>query len=365
MLTDDLPGTGGRIKELPEDFVVEEIPSYLPCGEGDHVMVLVEKRSMNTDEVARVLASAAEVRVSEVGFAGRKDKHAVTSQWFSVPATKAPGDLAALEGESFKVLEAARHRNKLKTGHLRGNRFTVVVRGVAADAQLRARDILERIEREGLPNTFGPQRFGRGGENVRATLAWLAGERRRPKDSRRRRLQVSALQSLLFNRVVERRIQGGLLSRALRGDVAKLHTTGGMFVVEDVEEVTARIKAREVSPTGPIFGARMWWPEHDALDLESSTLEQAGLDRAFLERFRKDGRGSRRLARVFPEGMTVHHEGDTMTLAFTLDAGAFATTLLAEVTKAPELKCPVDLDPRPSVEKQLDHHTDEFIGFVD
>lgn len=346
MLTPHLPGTGGRIKERAEDFVVDEIPAYLPAGEGDHVMVRVRKRGVTTDDVARALASFAGVSPGAVGVAGRKDKHAVTTQWLSVPATRDPASFERLAGRGFEVLEAGRHRNKLRTGHLHGNRFRVVVRGVVPDALERARAILEVVARDGLPNSFGPQRFGRGGANPRDALEWIEGSIPPPESGQRCKLLISSLQALLFNQVVQRRLEIGALTRALRGDVMKLHGSGGMFVADDPEAVTPRVQAREVSPTGPIFGARMWWPDEgtEAYGLEATVLADAGLTEEHLDRFRRDGSGSRRPLRVFPAELSVDLDGDSLVVSFALEPGAFATTLLAEVTKAPELRCPTSLD---------------------
>lgn len=362
MLTDDLAGTGGRIKERPEDFIVEEIPAYDPTGEGEHVMVKVRKLGLTTDQIARTLARAAEVRGGDVGFAGRKDKQAVTTQWFSVSSKRDPSFFEELEGEGFSVLEAQRHRNKLRTGHLKGNRFTVVVRGVEAEALDIARAVLERVETEGLPNAFGPQRFGRYGDNAQQTLRWVLGDGRPPRDKRKRKMMFSSLQALLFNRVVQLRIEQGALTRAFKGDVIKIHSSGGMFVAEDPEEVTERVRRREVSPTGPIFGSRMWWPEDEALDFETSVLEEAGLTTEHLDRYRREGSGSRRPVRVFPEEASVQLDGDALTLSFSLDAGAFATTLLAEITKAEDLYPPTALVGISSLDNQPDDHSQDSEG---
>jgi tRNA pseudouridine13 synthase len=209
----------------------------------------------------------------------------------------------------------------------------VVVRGVSDRAAERARPILGRIMEHGLPNAFGPQRFGRGGANPDKVRAWLRGEADPPRDRRARKLLVSALQAELFNALLARRLHAGHLSSPLRGDVMKVHASGGMFVAHDVEEVAERARRREVSPTGPIYGARMWWPEGEALALEEAVLAEAGLSRADLDRLRRDGQGSRRPLRVLPEDLAMELEGDVLTLSFVLDPGTFATALLAEVTK--------------------------------
>lgn len=287
---------------------------------------------MNTDDAARQIAAFAGVNPSNIGIAGRKDRHAVTTQWLSLPSTD-PQLLMSFSAEGIKVLEAVKHGNKLRTGHLKGNRFQIVVRDVVADALVRARAVVEQIEQHGLPNIFGNQRFGAQNRNVAIARGWIVDGRRRPKNKRKCRLLVSALQSEMFNDVVRERLQRGLFTSALAGDVMKKHDSGGMFSVEDPTEVAERIEAKEISPTGPIFGARMWWPELDALELEEGALARAELTKEHLERFRKFGKGTRRLLRVFPQNIGLEQEGDVLTVSFYLESGSYATTFLDEIMK--------------------------------
>ena len=338
MLTADLPGTGGTIKGQLEDFVVDEIPAYSPSGEGEHLFVRVEKRGLTTEAVAGILARAGGVNRRDVGWAGRKDKWAVTTQWFSLPA--AAEALEQIDQEGLRVLEATPHTNKLRTGHLKGNHFRVVVRGVVDDAEARANAVLERIRAQGLPNLYGPQRFGRDGQNPSIVIGWLTGQGKPPRDKRKRKLLISSLQSLLFNQVVVERLERDLFIRPLLGDVIKIHGSGGMFVAEDLEEVEGRMAEGKVSATGPIFGSKMWWPDHDAEELERAALERAGLTLESLASFGRDGRGTRRPIRVFPEELRLSAGAETLTLEFSLDSGSYATTLLAEVTKDPDLRGP-------------------------
>jgi tRNA pseudouridine13 synthase len=316
-----------------EDFMVDELPSYLPTGEGSHLFLRVEKRGMTTDEVAHQLADQLCVSPRGIGYAGRKDKWGVCIQWFSIPDV--PLDrVEGVEAEGFKVLEAKLHGNKLRVGHAKGNTFRIVIRDVVPDALARAEAIVEKISRDGLPNRFGSQRFGVDGRNVEFALGWINGGRRPPKNKGKARLMVSSLQSHLFNLVLSQRMERGLLKTALVGDVMKRHDSGGMFVADDLAELATRLEAREVSSTGPIFGARMWWPEGDALELEEAVLAQEGLTREHLERFRKYGAGSRRLLRVFPGDLKLEMEGDDALVAsFFLESGSYATTLLEEITK--------------------------------
>lgn len=267
-----------RLRAAPEDFRVEEVPLYAPCGEGEHTYVWIEKRLRTTEEVARELARAAGVPPRDVGYAGRKDRVAVTRQWMSVRALE-PDAARALELRGARVLEAVRHRNKLRTGHLRGNRFDLLVRDVDAEALARAERELERIAREGMSNRFGGQRFGRDGDNAQRALALLRGGAARARgDRREQRFLLSALQSAVFNEFLEERCARGLGPGELeRGDVAVLHASGGMFEVEDVERERERAARFEISATGPMFGARMMPAGGEVRARELALLERWGV----------------------------------------------------------------------------------------
>lgn len=176
-VTPHLPGTGGRFREADEDFLVEEVPAYEPCGAGDHLFLRVEKRGITTHEAARRIAHALGRRPGDVGFAGQKDAHAVAVQWFSVEHVEAAAATAALaDVEGVRVLGAIRHRNKLKLGHLRGNRFRIVIRGVGEGAAANASAVLAHLERHGAPNGFGEQRFGMRGDNHEVGRALVRGD---------------------------------------------------------------------------------------------------------------------------------------------------------------------------------------------
>ena len=176
-MTADLPGIGGRIKVNPEDFEVEEIPAYEPAGEGDHLFLWIEKRGMGAEYFTRQVAQRLGVPVGAIGTAGMKDRHAVTRQWVSAPV-EAEARLPQLEGEGLRVLRVSRHGNKLKAGHLHGNRFRILIRepNPVSDLADRVTAIVERLRQNGLPNFYGPQRFGRDGETLHLGLALLRGE---------------------------------------------------------------------------------------------------------------------------------------------------------------------------------------------
>src|SRR6516162_5208600 len=172
LLTADLPGIGGRIKQTPEDFEVEEIPAYEPSGSGDFLYLWMQKRDMGAEYFVRQVAQRLGIAFGEVGTAGLKDRHAVTRQMVSVPA-RAVNRLNDLAGNGIEVLKVGRHGNKLRPGHLRGNRFHVLIRGAEPRAAELLVPILDRLRRLGFPNFYGGQRFGREGETVLLGLALL------------------------------------------------------------------------------------------------------------------------------------------------------------------------------------------------
>ena len=323
-LTTALPGSGGRIREVPEDFSVEELPLYQPEGSGSHAYAWVEKRSLTTRDLVLALLRQG-LKESEIGVAGLKDKHAVTRQWLSVPNRHAAALETLQEIEGVTLLETSRHRNKLGIGHLRGNRFTLRVRGGDAAA---AAAVLGVLAAQGVPNYFGPQRFGRFGTNAVDGLKLVRGEHV-PGGHRLKRFFLSALQSLLFNYMLRVRLERGLYGGVVQGDWAKKHDTGGVFLVEDVETENLRAATGEISATLPLYGKKVRVSIGDAGELEGATLEHFRLRWSdFTAR-----RGSRRPSRIFLEETVLTPETDGYTLAFSLRKGAFATSILREVMK--------------------------------
>ncbi len=319
-----LPGSGGRIRETPEDFRVEELPLYQPEGSGSHAYAWVEKRGLTTRDLVSALLRQG-LKESEVGVAGLKDKHAVTRQWLSVPNRHAAALEALRELEGVTLLETSRHRNKLGVGHLLGNRFTLRVRGGDAAA---AAAVLGVLAVQGVPNYFGPQRFGRFGTNAQDGLKLVRGEHV-PGGHRLKRFFLSALQSLLFNHLLAERLTCGLFGQVVEGDWAKKRDTGGVFVVEDATIENSRAATGEISATFPLYGKKVKVSGGDAGELETSALEHFGLRWSdFTAR-----KGSRRPTRIFLEETALTPEPDGYTLAFSLRKGAFATSVLREVMK--------------------------------
>ena len=317
-----------RIRTEPEDFRVEELPLYSPSGEGGHTFVCVEKRLVTTEEVASALARAAGVGGRDVGYAGRKDRIAVATQWFSVPGLD-PQRALDLRLEGVRVLEAVLHGHKLRTGQLSGNRFEIAVRGVDDQAREAARARFAEIGRVGMANTFGMQRFGRAGRNVEMGARLLRGEIVL-KDRRKARFAVSALQSAVFNDVLAARPTG--IGEFEFGDVAVLHGSGGQFLVEDVEREQPRAAAFEISPTGPIFGTRVIEPAGEVALREKAALELRGI---CLTNLRSPKgirlRGARRALRVRPDNARMRDFPGGFWLEFELPPGSYATVLIQTV----------------------------------
>jgi tRNA pseudouridine13 synthase len=339
-LTVDLQGIGGRLKQRPDDFIVEEVPAYEPCGDGEHLFVWIEKTDVAADELMRHVARTLEISPRDIGTAGTKDRRATTRQYVSVPA-RCEALIERINADRIRVLSSARHRNKLRTGHLRGNRFSILIRDVAADAFAAANVISDVIGRRGFPNYFGDQRFGREQETLRLGFDLMRGERR-PQSipaSRRRfllRMSLSAVQSALFNAVLVERLRDGLLHKVLPGDVMQVTSTGGRFVVTDAATEQSRFDARETVLTGPMFGPEMLAPQLETAQGEARILTAAGLNPADFTRFPKLTEGTRRPLIVWPEGLSIEQASDGLRLQFQLQSGTYATTLLREFMKTGE-----------------------------
>jgi tRNA pseudouridine13 synthase len=332
-LTADLPGVGGRIKAVDDDFEVEEIPAYQPCGQGEFLYLWVEKRGMGAEYFARQVARRLDIPVGEVGTAGLKDRHAVARQMVSVPASAEPR-LKDLEGDGIRVLGVSRHVNKLKPGHLHGNRFRVLIRGAAANAAELAVPVVERLKRDGLANFYGAQRFGREGETARLGFAMLRdGGKGGPRNPFLRKLALSAAQSALFNRCLARRLHDGLLRRVLPGEVMMKWPFGGMFVAQDVPTEQARFDRRETVTAGPMFGRKMFAAADEAARREAEVLAEAQLTAQAFHGFGKLLSGTRRHNLVYVDDLTAAAEPDGLRVGFTLPAGSYATVLLRELTK--------------------------------
>ncbi len=331
----DQPRIGGKIRQQTSHFKVDEIPVYEPQGIGNHLYVNITKENLTTREVQLRLADLFQVKPEEVGKAGLKDKYAVTTQTFSVLFNDraSPEEIMPIIEENIpvKVNWAKYHNNKIRAGHLIGNKFTILItepEGTLEQAQV----IADSINETGLPNFYGVQRTGKDGENI--YQGWLILKKKKRLGNRwLRKYLLSSYQSYLCNRYLVKRMEKGLFDKMLPGDIAKKHETGGLFWVEDIETDQTRFDAKEISFTAPMFGYKMSKPKEESMALEEEVLSEMSLD---VQEFRGQRvKGTRRMGRVLPEIMVSPHD-DGVQLEFSLPKGGFATTLLREFMKNEE-----------------------------
>lgn len=316
-----------RIKQSPADFEVTEELGFDLSDDGEHDFLWIEKRDANTAWVARQLARHAGVPAKDVGYAGLKDRHAVTRQWFSVRRPSGAGtDWEASEIAGVRILDTGRNRRKLRRGAHTGNIFKIVVRGVDCAAPL-IEERLGRIGATGVPNYFGPQRFGRDGANVALAKALFAGERMRRE---RRSIAVSAARSYLFNDILSHRVIDGTWDRVLAGDLVSLDGSASFFSAPSVtDDILARAERHELHPTGPLWGLADMIPDGQPAKTEREVAERhadlaGGLEAA-------GAAMGRRALRTVPRQLIWRNSGGTLSLSFQLDRGAFATALLREI----------------------------------
>jgi tRNA pseudouridine13 synthase len=414
-LTSDVPGIGGVLKSKTEDFVVEEVPLYEPSGSGEHVYFQMEKRDLSTFEAIGRIARALGVRASEIGSAGLKDSRAVARQTLSISGVT-PDRVAKLDVPGVQVKWVTRHGNKLRIGHLRGNRFVVRVRGVRPGALDAATRALAVLEKRGVPNAFGPQRFGVKGDTDAVGRALLRGDAKAALDAivlgpespdtgasvrdaraaylegrfadahglfppgfdtergvvralaesrgdaaraaariprHLRFLYFTAYQARLFNRCLDRRLEE--IDRIFEGDLAVKHVNGAVFAVVDPAVEQPRADAFEISPSGPVFGYKMIRPSGREAEIEDAVLaEEGGVD---LQRF--DGaspgirlKGERRAYRFPIRDVTLAEEGDSLVLSFFLPRGCYATAVLRELMKSDAPTSPSELPEEPDEEPE-------------
>ena len=349
----------GSIKEHPEDFIVEEIPLYEPCGSGEHVYISVRKTNISHDSLLNVVARALNVSTRAIGYAGRKDLYATTTQLLSAHLPEIDVELLN-DTRNVELLWQSKHTNKLRRGHLLGNRFKIRIRGVdTADVGF-IQERMERLSREGIPNSFGPQRFGNhknnhhlgkallkedwdqliellgGGDEV---LAQRVAQRRSRGAIAKplRKLWVNALQSAIFNGVLEQRIAEGTWNTPLIGDLVCKHGARGRTFEATTEEIDSvefqsRVDSVEISPTGPMWGKKMREPAGNIFDKEMAVLKSFGLTQSQFATTRQYGMGARRPLRVPVDNTEVTEGNDErgffVLAQFELPAGSYATTLI-------------------------------------
>ncbi len=331
----EAPRVAARVKDRPQDFVVEEVPAYLPAGEGPHLFLWVEKRDCSGGDLLRRLAAVLGIPAADIGYAGTKDRMAVTRQWLSVPDSCERAVAAGISLQGIRVLGVTRHRNKLRLGHLRGNRFRILLRGADPARVPDLQRTADELTRVGFPNFFGVQRFGHCGESIALGLKVIeAGSLDDPAFARvgrfERRMALSAVQSALFNLVLRERMVRGLDRTVLAGDVLARVDSGGLFEAEDPAAEQARYEAGEVAITGPIFGHRSRLASGEPGAIERAVLAEAGLDPASFRAFTSLARGTRRPFHVRPEDVRVAGHPDGIVVSFFLPKGTYASVMLRE-----------------------------------
>lgn len=323
----------GLLRQQPDDFFVEEILGFEPEGEGEHVFLWIEKRGLNTQQVAERLARLASVAIKKVSYSGMKDRHAVTRQWFSVHLPeKLEPDWQQLTDPQVSLLRHDRHSRKLRRGAHKANRFIIsLVELTAADMDSASNNLAERIEsvrRQGFPNYFGEQRFGRQGMNLVKASQWFEGKLK-PK-RHLRGIYLSSARSSLFNRVLAKRVAHGSWCELLSGELLLLDGTNSVFQQSDDDELVSRLKGGDIHPTGPLYGkAGKLSCDDEVASLESETLLlyppiTEGLEKAGLK-------AERRALRVVPKQLEYQINNERLELSFILPSGSFATALIREL----------------------------------
>ena len=388
-----LEGTGGTIKNFVEDFRVDELPLYPACGKGDHIYFRVTKRGITTQQAIAKIAKALKISINKIASAGLKDSQAITSQVLSIEHID-PVQISKIKLDNIEISEITRHTNKLKTGHLAGNRFCVKIRNVKPNSIELAKPIFDKLKSTGVPNYFGAQRFGSRGDSVKLGKAIIsqnaddfiklylgsassktsdasensrryfdAGdlinahkalpdfftdqknclekfiETNNPAssisiiDKKMIRLFISAYQSEIFNKILAKRIQN--FNKLMLGDWAQKHSSGGAFLVQDLETEQIRCDKFEISPAGLVPGYRMKLAENKPGEIENSVLNSSNIS---LEDFRAlKQKGTRRALR-YPLAMSsisggADNNGEYLEIKFAAPPGCYATVLLEEITK--------------------------------
>ncbi|RLM24272.1 tRNA pseudouridine(13) synthase TruD [Brenneria alni] len=324
------PQASGVLKSTAEDFIVVEDLGFQPDGEGEHVLVRIRKRGCNTQFVAEALAKFARIPQRSVSYAGLKDRHAVTEQWFClhIPGKETP-DLTTFELEGCEVLESARHRRKLRIGALQGNYFTLILRQISDRAAVETR--LLQIAQDGVPNYFGSQRFGRDGNNLEQARLW-ANDDIRVKERNKRSFYLSASRSALFNQVASIRLAQQQAKTALCGDALQLTGRGSWFVarLDELTNLQTRLDAGELQVTAPLPGDGALGTQEAALFFEQQSLIGQETLLSLLRRERVEP--ARRAILLYPQHMRWDWQDDeTVELKFWLPAGSFATSVVREI----------------------------------
>jgi tRNA pseudouridine13 synthase len=329
-----------NLKTVAEDFIVEEHISVEFSGEGEHCWIYIEKRGCNTDWLAQQLADYCGVKKMAVAYAGLKDRHALTSQWFSVqlPGKPTPDWGAfessfesATEGESIRVLQCFRHNRKLQRGALKSNAFKITLRELSNSSDENFELLQQRcqlIAQNGVPNYFGPQRFGHNYNNLEQAARFFSNPRRKlPKQ--KRGMYLSAARSWLFNSILSERINLHVWNKRLPGDVFMLDGKSACFKDDGTDGINDRLSNNEIHPTAILWGEGDVMVTSEAAELESRIIDQFPVFRDGLIAARLQAQ--RRACRVIPDQFHSCRQADNFIVSFSLPAGSYATSVLAEI----------------------------------
>lgn len=320
------PRASAVIRSCPEDFRVDEILGFDPDGDGNHCLLLVEKTAANSDWVAKQLANFAGVKSRDVGFNGMKDRHAVTTQWFSIPVVDEALDWSRFSHDEFRILEFHRHRRKLRRGSHAANRFELRLRDVSDAADVIAR--MDAVKEQGVPDYFGSQRFGRYGDNV---VRALAGAR----DKGRGGIYLSAMRSYLFNAVLAERVTDGSWNQILEGEAVQLAGSRSFFVADNPAELDVRLAEGDVHPSGPLWGRGELPSVAVAAELEKNVAARYPELLAMLEA--ETLKQERRALRMLANDLDISQVSDSeLVCNFSLPAGGYATSVLRELVNVSE-----------------------------
>ncbi|WP_127959724.1 tRNA pseudouridine(13) synthase TruD [Serratia microhaemolytica] len=326
------PSACGQLKSSPEDFVVIEDLGFSPDGEGEHLLVRVRKTGCNTQFVAEALAKFAGIAARAVSYAGLKDRHAISEQWFCLhlPGKVTP-DFSQFQLAGCELLQAERHLRKLRIGALKGNHFVLMLRQIDDGAEVEQR--LQMIAQHGVPNYFGSQRFGHDENNLQMALRWANNEIRVTQRDKRS-FYLSASRSALFNLTASQRLANQQQNVVLAGDALQLAGRNSWFVAkaDELPLLQTRVDAGELMITAPLAGDGALGSEADALAFEQSSLQQQPQLLALLQRERLET--ARRAILLKPRQLQWHwHNDATLALRFWLPAGSFATSIVRELVQ--------------------------------
>lgn len=318
-----------RIRQAADDFKVEEKLPFEPAGQGPHIMLKITKTDSNTDWVAKQLAQFAGVKEVAIGYAGLKDRHAVTSQWFTINTEGvAEPDWAEFESEQIKIDLITRHNKKLKRGALVGNQFTLNLAVTEGDRES-WEVALKQVQQQGVPNYFGEQRFGFQMGNLEAVEQWFQ-QGRKPKSRNKKSLYLSAARSWLFNLVVSERVKAHNWNQLILGDVMQLNGSHSCFLSDkDDNQLVDRLNTFDIHPTAPLVGQGAFQSLDVCKQLETAVLTE--WDNWIQSLARQGLKQERRATRLLPTDFSWEWHNANLQLTFFLPAGCFATSVLREL----------------------------------